>query len=110
MALILLFLITHAFLVSAAHSHRSLLEQTSSDASRSAHATRDAPTENGWEANSHAQCLLCRLQRNFIAEMGGQSAQPAAPEDSFQSSLDPLNSPPSNGVLLAPAGRAPPRA
>lgn len=66
-ALCLLFLLSHAFLVSATHFHRvDLGNLSATDLSTSVASDSGQLSTN--EAASHTQCLLCRLQRGFISD------------------------------------------
>lgn len=109
MALALLLLVAHAFLASTTHFHR--IERDDKTLASSSLSARDfSEPEGGLESNSHAQCLLCRLQRNFVAELSNPVLSIAAalqklPCDEISHTLHPLN-----GAFLLPAGRAPPLA
>ena len=109
-AFLLLFLTAHAFVVSAAHNHRFQLGAGWPD-SPHIHAGKSTAPDQGSEANNnHAQCLLCRLQRNFVAELSRHSSVAVAPSEKFSSyTVDPLSLH-SSGAFFAPAGRAPPLA
>ena len=80
--LVLLFLICHAFLVSATHFHRDV-RPGARTTTVGLSAGSDEGTEPSSVAFNHAQCLLCRLQRNFICDLEqGIPAMPAPPADS----------------------------
>jgi hypothetical protein len=108
-ALVLLVLTGHAFVVSATHFHatRQPLPAPCADGSRAGHLER---TETSQPAGAHEQCLLCRLQHNFIADPG--HAAPALdppPAEALARSRASADSA-RRAHLLAPSGRAPPSA
>lgn len=105
----LLVLTGHAFVVSATHFHadRETGPAACTDGTLVGHFE---PTETSAPAGSHEQCLLCRLQRNFVS--GLRHAAPAldAPpaEDAGRARRPDANA--RQPHLLAPSGRAPPYA
>lgn len=105
--LVLLFLICHAFLASATHFHRDVRPGVSPVAlGLSAGGDEDATQPN--VATGHAQCLLCRLQRNFVCELEqGIPATLAPPAVAFTRGLhaDTIHS---RESFLTPSGRGPP--
>lgn len=107
--LALLFFIAHAFVVGATHLHRlDFAAQVRPDVHASLGA--DAARDDGADAGGHAQCLLCRLQRNLVADLAAPGLPVAAPLTQFVgSSVRPLR-PFSDATLLSPPGRAPPLA
>ena len=105
----LLFLICHAFLVSATHFHRDARPGAPA-ATVGVSAGSDEGTAPASVAFNHAQCLLCRLQRNFICDLEqGIPAMPAPPADTLrrESLTTPLHSP---TFYLTHFGRGPPSA
>jgi hypothetical protein len=109
MSVLLLVLLAHAFIVSATHMHR--LEQAGGahpGQSRSAGNSEDAARSG--ETGNHAQCLLCRLQRNFISEFSDSSLIAPAPQSGKLSYHGaPAVTVPVASFLCA-RGRAPPSA
>jgi hypothetical protein len=110
LSVLLLVLFAHAFIVSATHMHR--LERAAGAAS-AGHvlSVRDSHSaEQSGESGAHAQCLLCRLQRNFISDYPDSSLTVAAPPLSGLS-YDVRPSLTANfSAFLTPSGRAPPSA
>lgn len=104
----LLVLMAHAFVASTTHFHR-LAGATQSGYSGAAlsakEKTHDAPPAGG-----HSQCLICRLQRNFLSDLQQTPPAVAAPLAAalvFETVADTsVHSP----QLLSPTGRAPPKA
>lgn len=108
-AFVLLLLLAHAFIVSAMHSHRIRFDDR---ASESVHviAGSHSDGDEGLEANGHAQCLLCRLQRSLIADLYNPASISAPSLQKFAYG-EALTAPAhSNESFLIPAGRAPPLA
>jgi hypothetical protein len=103
--LVLLALIWHAFLVSSTHVHRvhSALD-VSSIASMSVREGAEPAPASG----NHTQCLLCRLQRNFISDQLDSAPVIAAPEAQATGHADASAKRGSASYFLAPSGRAPP--
>ena len=106
---VLLLLVAHAFLVSGTHFHR--VESggrvfTNLDSTTISHATADAKTD----ASGHFQCLLCRLQRGFCAELDRPASILFADTQGSVRFLSRSLFWLSNIASLAPSGRAPPLA
>jgi hypothetical protein len=105
---VLLFLIWHAFFVSATHLHRDARLEI--PATTVGHNSVGSPQDADQSpvAITHAQCLLCRLQRNFICDL--EQAMPAtlAPPASMPCWEILQPSPHSETSTLSPSGRAPP--
>lgn len=107
--LVLLFLIWHAFFVTATHFHRDV-RPGATTAACEVNAGRDDGGEQPGVATAHAQCLLCRLQRNFICDLEqGIHATLAPPAEELRraSFTRPFHS---RTSFLTPSGRAPPTA
>lgn len=105
----LLFLIWHAFFVSATHFHRDV-RPGATPATLGLSAGGDEGAEQTNVATNHAQCLLCRLQRNFICDLEqGIPATPAPPADKV-CHANLTTSIHSRTSFLVPSGRAPPSA
>ncbi|MCA1634333.1 MAG: hypothetical protein LC802_11740 [Acidobacteria bacterium] len=106
-SLVLLALIWHAFLVSSTHIHRV---QSSEDELAVASMGSSGGAEHAPPSGGHAQCLLCRLQRNFISDLQHTVPAIAAPATEAQGDAE-LPSPPASAAhLLLPSGRGPPLA
>ncbi|HVF49730.1 MAG TPA: DUF2946 family protein [Pyrinomonadaceae bacterium] len=109
LGLALLFFVAHAFLASATHFHRS----QAADLTPPQHnlsASQQTDTDASADSNTHAQCPLCRLQRNLVADLDAPR-QPVA--GLLPDSTRALSRPaviPSNRAFLSPSGRAPPLA
>jgi hypothetical protein len=105
--LLLLALFGHAFFVSATHSHRVVrADGASSVASVGERGdVRQTPASGG-----HAECLLCRLQRNYVSDLQHTAPAVAAPERQPQGHTGTRAVSSSAAHLLAPSGRAPPNA
>jgi hypothetical protein len=103
----LLILVAHAFLVSATHFHRT--ERVGKSLAAFSLSAEDfSKSDGGLESNSHAQCLLCRLQRNFVAELSSPASFSAVALQKLPAKEISSASAHSNGAFLLPAGRAPP--
>lgn len=105
--LLLLFLICHAFIVSTTHFHRDVRPGARA-ATVGVIAGSDEGTEPSSVAFNHAQCLLCRLQRNFICDLEqGIPAIPAPPAGTLR--REDLTTPfHSRALYLTHSGRGPP--
>lgn len=107
--LALLLLVGHAFLAGAAHNHLAGTQVKASPSFASTALGHDG-AETGREAARHAECLLCRLQRNLVAELDSPASVVAAPPQKFAcAGTSPVSFRPHDS-LRAPAGRAPPLA
>jgi hypothetical protein len=106
--LVLLVLLAHGFVVSSTHFHRAAPDGHSADSGT--FLTRSGDAQDAPLAGKHAQCVLCRLQRNFVSDLGQSNGADAAPPSA------PLvfkSSPESSDIgsrFAADSGRAPPRA
>ena len=106
MALVLLLLTFHAFLLATTHFHRSARVKLATDSGLIASGNNFS--EEAQNASRHAQCLLCNLQRNFITALNNSLPTVAAPL------LQPVGRGTYSQLLrvhsshLVPAGRAPP--
>lgn len=106
-ALLLLFIFCHAFLVSTTHCHRSTLGAGLGGAAVS--GVREDATGLP-ETGGHAQCLLCRLQRNFVADYQKVSVTVSAPRQALRTGELPPALSPVTRPFSVPSGRAPPSA
>ena len=108
-SVLLLVLFAHAFLVNATHCHRF----TRASAPGAAHGigvSGQEDTGRSTEAGGDAQCVLCRLQRNFVTDFQRVST-PVGParQECQRYCLPPA--PSSNArAFSVPQGRAPPLA
>ena len=106
---VLLFLFVHAFFVSATHGYRFERVGVAKAQSEACVASRE-DLSRAHEAGGHSQCLLCRLQRNFVAELQKTSLPVGLPpQKTYTGEL-----PAALSTLTRPfsihAGRAPPLA
>lgn len=105
-SLLLLGLFCHAFLVSATHYHRSSVSSAKTQSGAVLGVREDSTGLP--ETGGHAQCLLCRLQRNFVADYHKESTPIGAPRQVISlSDLSPTPSPVTRPFSV-PSGRAPP--
>ena len=110
---LLLVLFAHAFMVSATHFHRTERAGVAAAAAAATLASslscgESNDAEDGRDASFHAQCLLCRLQRNFVSDLYHADSQTAAtPHRHEGDAARPARSF-SQDAFLVPAGRAPP--
>jgi hypothetical protein len=104
--LVLLVLMAHALVASTTHFHR--LANAGAESTRNAFVSRDGDGRNVPPAGDDAQCLLCRLQRNFIS--GIRHAAPAlAPLQVEALDYEPLRNVSARAArALLRHGRAPP--
>ena len=109
LALALLFVFAHAFVVSATHFHRTGGASSASPESLGQQASLDTQTRaEGEAANGHTQCLLCRLQRSLTADLDGHSFV-HTPQTRQLSDIEAASTiTPLRNAYLVPAGRAPP--
>jgi hypothetical protein len=109
LALALLLVFAHAFVVSAAHFHRAGATSTGSQAGIGQNASLDSQTRAEADgASGHAQCLLCRLQRNLISDLDRHSFVPTPPTRKLSDIQAASTVAPLSDDYLVPAGRAPP--
>jgi hypothetical protein len=106
-SLLLLALFGHAFVVSATHLHRVPLAD---GASASAGVGERGEAEQSPASGSHAECLLCRLQRNYVSDLQHTTPEIAAPERQSQGRPGSRAVSTSSAHFLAPSGRGPPHA
>ncbi len=108
---LLLVLFAHAFMASATHFHRP--EQgralpAVSTSTPSCGVSDDA--DKARDASFHAQCLLCRLQRNFVSDLSHADARTTATPQTHEGNASHAVLSFLQGAFLIPAGRAPPLA
>ena len=106
--IVLLVLMAHAFVASTTHFHR-LAWASAPGFSRSVLSANE-DQQNAPPAGGHTQCLICRLQRNFVSDLQQTIpavASPLAATLAFETLTDTSDS---SAQLLAPSGRAPPHA
>lgn len=107
--LALLFFVAHAFLASATHFHRTQAVNLTPPQHNLAFS-QQTNTDANADSNNHAQCPLCRLQRNLIADLDGGQQPVAGLLPDFINALTRPAVIPSNRAFLSPSGRAPPLA
>lgn len=107
-ALLLLVLTGHAFVVSASHFHR--FRQSAAASAEGAHLSPIDSAQQSPLAAGHEHCLLCRLQRNLVAELQHAAPMLGAPRAEAPPPGDRLQTTVRQPALLAPSGRAPPSA
>ncbi|MDQ3806025.1 MAG: hypothetical protein M3416_19615, partial [Acidobacteriota bacterium] len=61
-------------------------------------------------AGGHEQCLLCRLQRDFVSDLQHSAPALDAPPAEALGGARSLDAPVRQAHLCAPSGRAPPSA
>jgi hypothetical protein len=106
---LLLALFAHAFLVSVTHCHR-FVRAGGPGAEYSVGVGDREDSSRPAEFGGEAQCLLCRLQRNFVTDFDTVSLPVDAPRQEKQlHSLRP-SIPPATRAFCVPPGRAPPLA
>jgi hypothetical protein len=107
-ALILLVLFLHAALAGASHFHR-LGRGLAAPASRDA-AVRNAEAQSAPESSAHAECLLCRLQRDLASGLrnaGSATVEPPSAPLTLEAASPDACPATLRGVAR---GRAPPNA
>jgi len=113
---LLLVLFAHAFMVSATHVHRPELSRAAAAAAAAAMTAASTSCEERDDADSlrdasfHAQCLLCRLQRNFVSDLHQAESRTAATPQTYEGGLTLSVLSFAQASFLVPAGRAPPLA
>lgn len=108
-AVVLLVLTGHAFVVGASHFHR-VRQPAGAEALAGGRAVRPEGVSRPTLGGGHEQCLLCRLQRNLLADLQPTSPSLGAP---CAEALDPRSRSDfrvRQASLHAPTGRAPPTA
>jgi len=104
--LLLLVLTAHAFVASATHFHR--LTNQGVQPTHAAFQNREERGQNVPLAGDDKQCLLCRLQRNFVTDIQ-QATIIVAPPTVWTLSYDILHDVPAHAsCTLLRTGRAPP--
>lgn len=105
----LLALFVHAFIVSATHFHRA--RQQSVTATPHAFVKADGQTnERATDMRGHGECLLCRLQRDFISDLQTSLPSVMQPPPQAPGWHTLPGQAPARLPLHAPSGRAPPLA
>src|SRR5688500_16340182 len=96
----------HAFVASATHFHRGADASALYDSAALVGEQRDG--QSAPLSGDDAQCLLCRLQRDFVSELRGAALALAPPpaEPVGYASLTNVHARPTRTLL--PPGRAPP--
>lgn len=104
--LLLLALTAHAFVAGATHFHR--LPQPGASPARVALRSGEDRGESAPLGGDEKQCLLCRLQRNFVSDLGHAALVIAAPHapTPVQQHLHQVAA--RAGTALLRKGRAPP--
>lgn len=106
-ALLLLLLVFHAVQAGAAHTHLA----PNFSVGQAGAPPCAANISEGLDSrgiNNHAQCLLCRLQRNLSSSLHNSAAASIAPH-SFRLLIEPVTTEPGHRrPSRASAGRAPP--
>lgn len=105
---LLLLLFWHAFLASATHFHRTAPAPAGQERATQVGDGKDATGTA--DAGGHAQCLLCRLQRNFVADAQKESAPVSAPPTALLAAELPPSLCHVARPFSVPSGRAPPLA
>ena len=108
-ALLLLVLTGHAFVVSATHFHPGR-QPVALDSAGGAQAVQLADAQTSPPAAGHEQCLLCRLQRNFVSDLQHSAPALDAPRAEALGRVRALDASARQAHLLATPGRAPPSA
>lgn len=106
-ATLLLVLFAHAFWSSATHVHR--VATLNGRAPEARLAVSDG-SGNSQQTNSggHAQCVLCRLQRDFVSDPPNSGVALASPKHSSARYLPGSTSPRASDFRSAPSVRGPP--
>jgi hypothetical protein len=108
-ASLLLLCLFHAFLISATHCHRAEPRKPTGQWAGVSQAA-EGGTQRSLESSAHAQCLLCRLQRDFLTDFRKRYVPgDPAPQAVSASNVSPSQTFP-NGLFSSPSGRAPPLA
>jgi hypothetical protein len=108
-SVLLLALFAHAFLVSATHCHRFVRAGAAGAHTEARVGSREDSSRTA-EFGGEAQCLLCRLQRNFVTDFDTVSLPVGAPTQEKQLRGLPPSLPPDSRAFYVPPGRAPPLA
>lgn len=106
---LLLVLTVHAFVASATHSHR--LPQLGAAPAQTLFQNGEGRGEGTTPGGDEKQCLLCRLQRNFVSDLQQATVIIAAPP-AWTPVPEPLHTAAAAraGIVLLRQGRAPPAA
>ena len=107
-AMVFLCLIAHAFLVCFTH-HHSNVGRDGANSTPGLTAGTNGESSSPMKSGGDANCLSCRLERNFVSDI-----QPASLiVDLLKAHVNPdasLSEPHSHGTFLVPSDRAPPLA
>jgi hypothetical protein len=105
--LLLLVLTAHAFVASATHFHR--LPQVGATPAQTILQNGEGHADGTPLGSDEKQCLLCRLQRNFVSDLQ-QAAIIIAPPPARAPVHEPLQKAAARaGTVLLRQGRAPPK-
>lgn len=108
-AVVLLVLTGHAFVVGATHFHRGW-QPAGAEAVAGERAVRPEGVSRPSLGGGHEQCLLCRLQRNLLADLDPTSPSLGAPRAEAPELSSRCDLSVRQSSLHAPTGRAPPTA
>jgi hypothetical protein len=98
----------HAFVASTTHFHR--LAGATAPGYSGAALSANEKTQDTPPAGSHSQCLICRLQRNFISDLQQTISTVAAPPATALVFDTLTDTSVRSAQFLSPSGRAPPHA
>lgn len=102
-ALVLLVVFGHAVFAGATHFHR--VSRQVGEPAATAH--RD-DADNGPSAKGHLQCVLCRLQRQFVSDHGPSAPRLVVPTSPAEGPFGRHAATTSNAHPLLKKGRGPP--
>ena len=108
-ALVLLVLTGHAFVVSATHFHPGRQPGPAALAYAGG-GDQIAEAQTAPPAGGHEQCLLCRLQRDFVSDLRHSAPALDAPPARVLGRARSLDASARQAHLFATPGRAPPSA
>jgi len=106
-SVLLLVLFAHAFLVNATHCHR-FARAIAPGAEQGIGVGGREDLGRQSEAGGDAQCVLCRLQRNFVTDFHRVSTPVGAPRHECQRHCLPPTLSTDSRAFSVPQGRAPP--
>ncbi|HZI17392.1 MAG TPA: hypothetical protein VEY09_02265 [Pyrinomonadaceae bacterium] len=105
----MLFALTaHALFASTSHFHTGLAADATARLDGAGRVAGQQDTGGAGKSGAHAQCLLCRLQRDFVSVLRHGVPQVVAPQALARRAPHATDPAVASATLLSPVGRGPP--